>query len=155
MIELRPVPSPEYIFAANIAYNTPKHIFDLSEYDIKIYYYTIFENRSKRNALYINKYNSLEELKKDIYGRCAYHRYGDYTVKSFKEIYHTLDKEELLSKINAMIEQYGNAAISDDNIDICIKTDEEPFRLRDWLEYIEGKDFVLYDRSGNIIPKSE
>lgn len=134
MIEVKNVPTPGIIFVTSVTPNAPKHIFDLSEYDVQIYYCKLFKNRSSRNALYINKYRSLEELEKDIYGQCVYYRYSNYTTVTFKEIYNNLNKEEFLDKINAMIEKYGNAIIAD--IDICVKTDELPIKLMELYDKI-------------------
>ena len=40
--------------------------------------------------------------------------------------------KEFLKKINALIEEYGNAVITDD-ISLCVKTDES-IRLKDWYD---------------------
>lgn len=133
MIEVKNVPK-DYYPIVGMPPTDGNHIFNLSDCNMKIYYYRIFENRSSKNTLYINKYNSLKELEKDIYGRCIHNDGHYYTAKSFKEIYNNLNKEEFLDKINAMIEKYGNAIIAD--IDICVKTDELPIKLMELYDKI-------------------
>lgn len=85
-----------------------KHVFDLSDYDMLIYYYKLFENRTNEDKSYIDKYSSLKELEEDIYGKCTHIEGGDWTTRDFRYIYDSLDKEEFLNKINALIEGYGN-----------------------------------------------
>ena len=63
-----------------------------------------------------------------IFKNCYYY----WLSYDFKEIYNRLDKQEFLKKINALIEEYGNAVITDD-ISLCVKTDES-IRLKDWYD---------------------
>lgn len=70
----------------------------------------------------------LKSIEEDIYGECYYY----WLSYDFKEIYNRLDKQEFLKKINALIEEYGNAVITDD-ISLCVKTDES-IRLKDWYD---------------------
>ena len=102
--------------------------FDLSKNCMEVYYERIFKNRTQENKPYIDKYSSIEELEEDIYGECYYY----WLSYDFKEIYNRLDKQEFLKKINALIEEYGNAVITDD-ISLCVKTDES-IRLKDWYD---------------------
>ena len=44
------------------------HQFNLDNYDIRIYYHKLFDNRTSKDKLYIDKYNSLDELEEDVYG---------------------------------------------------------------------------------------
>lgn len=80
---------------------------DLSELNMFSYYLQILANRSERGIYSINPYNSLEELEKDIYGVCVF-KHQQWRSGDFKEIYNSLDKQEFLNKINALIEEYGN-----------------------------------------------
>lgn len=109
-----------------------KHVFNLSDYDMIIYYHKLFENRTNENRFYIDKYKSSKELEEDIYGECTHIIGGEWTTKDFKEIYNSLDKEEFLKKINALIEAYGNL-IATYTLSVCIKTDE-PIRLLSFIK---------------------
>lgn len=114
-------------------------IIDLDYFNnIWTYYIKIFKNRTERDALYIAKYNSLKELEEDISG-CLIFKHQQWRNGDFKTIYEQLDKEEFLDKINAMIEEYGNAIIAD--IDICVKTDELPIRLMELYNKITTEEF--------------
>ena len=104
---------------------------DLSELNMFSYYLQILANRSERGIYSINLYNSLEEIEEDIYGVCVF-KHQQWRSKDFKEIYNSLNKQEFLRKINALIEEYGNAVITDD-VSLCIKTDES-IRLKDWYD---------------------
>lgn len=109
-----------------------EHTFDLSDYDMLIYYYKLFENRTNKDKFYIEKYTSLRELEEDIYGKCTHIEGGDWTTKDFKDIYNSLDKEVFLNKINALIEEYGNL-INTYTCTVCIKTDE-PIKLLSFIK---------------------
>ena len=86
--------------------------FSLSDDDMLTYYLELFRNRTTKDKTYIEKYNSLEELEEDIYGKCYYDCFIDMGLyKDFKEIYSTLDKYEFLHKMNTLIGQYGNAIV--------------------------------------------
>ena len=99
--------------------------FSLSDDDMLTYYLELFRNRTTKDKTYIEKYNSLEELEEDIYGKCYYDCFIDMGLyKDFKEIYSTLDKYEFLHKMNTLIGQYGNAIVIG-NRALCIKTDED------------------------------
>ena len=119
MINVNKLPRPNY-YGINV-FNTTvvSHTFSLSSDDMLIYYEEIFRNRTNKNKPYIDRFNSIEELEEDIYGECHYY----WLSYDFKEIYNRLDKQEFLKKINALIEEYGNAVITDD-ISLCVKTDE-------------------------------
>lgn len=133
MIEINPLPSsPNDYLVANCDPNLT-YQFGLSNDDMVSYYKEIFRNRTNKNKPYIDRFNSIEELEKDIYGECHYY----WLSYNFKEIYNRLDKQEFLKKINALIEEYGNAVITDD-ASLCIKTDE-PIRLKDWYYTIVNK----------------
>lgn len=128
MIEINPLPSSsnDYLVAncdPNLTYQ-----FSLSNDDMVSYYKEIFRNRTNKNKPYIDRFNSIEELEEDIYGECYYY----WLSYDFKEIYNRLDKQEFFKKINALIEEYGNAVITDD-ISLCVKTDES-IRLKDWYD---------------------
>ena len=84
------------------------HQFNLDNYDIRIYYHKLFDNRTSKDKLYIDKYNSLDELEEDVYGNITHIDGGEWTTKSFKEVYNSLDKEKFLIKINQAIKKYGN-----------------------------------------------
>ena len=71
------------------------------------YYLQILANRSERGIYSINLYNSLEEIEEDIYGVCVF-KHQQWRSKDFKEIYNSLNKQEFLRKINALIKEYGN-----------------------------------------------
>lgn len=104
MIEINPLPRPNY-YGINVFNPTiVSHTFSLSSDDMLIYYEEIFRNRTNKNKPYIDRFNSIEELEEDIYGECHYY----WLSYDFKEIYNRLDKEEFLKKINALIEEYGN-----------------------------------------------
>ena len=109
-----------------------KHVFDLSDYDMLIYYYKLFENRTNEDKSYIDKYSSLKELEEDIYGKCTHIEGGDWTTRDFRYIYNSLDKEEFLNKINALIEGYGNL-INTYTIVVCIEADE-PIKLLSFIK---------------------
>ncbi len=133
MIEINPLPSSsnDYLVAncdPNLTYQ-----FSLSNDDMVSYYKEIFRNRTNKNKPYIDRFNSIEELEEDIYGECYYY----WLSYDFKEIYNRLDKQEFLKKINALIEEYGNAVITDD-VSLCIKTDES-IRLKDWYDSISDE----------------
>ena len=133
MINVNKLPRPNY-YGINV-FNPTKvsHTFSLSSDDMLIYYEEIFRNRTNKNKPYIDRFNSIEELEEDIYGECHYY----WLSYDFKEIYNRLDKQEFLKKINALIEEYGNAVITDD-ISLCIKTDES-IRLKDWHNSISDE----------------
>ena len=119
MINVNKLPRPNY-YGINVFNQTVvSHTFSLSSDDMLIYYEDIFRNRTNKNKPYIDRFNSIEELEEDIYGECHYY----WLSYDFKEIYNRLDKQEFLKKINALIEEYGNAVITDD-ISLCVKTDE-------------------------------
>lgn len=125
---MNPLPSsPNDYLVANCDPNLT-YQFGLSNDDMVSYYKEIFRNRTNKNKPYIDRFNSIEELEEDIYEECHYY----WLSYDFKEIYNSLNKEEFLNKINALIEEYGNAVITDD-ISLCIKTDEL-IRLRDWYD---------------------
>ena len=133
MIKVNKLPRPIY-FVINVFNRTiVSHTFSLSSDDMLIYYEEIFRNRTNKNKPYIDRFNSIEELEEDIYGECHYY----WLSYDFKEIYNRLDKQEFLKKINALIEEYGNAVITDD-ISLCIKTDES-IRLKDWHNSISDE----------------
>lgn len=128
MIEINPLPrSSNDCLVANCDTNLT-YQFGLSNDDIVSYYTEIFKNRTNKNKPYIDRFNSIEELEKDVYGKCRHY----WLSFDFKEIYNSLDKQEFLKKINALIEKYGNAVITDD-VSLCIKTDES-IRLKDWYD---------------------
>ena len=106
--------------------------FGLSNDDMLIYYWQLFENRTNKDKPYIEKYSSSKELEKDVYGLCSRQIKGKVTTKNFKDIYNSLDKEVFLNKINALIEKYGNL-INTYTIAVCIKTDE-PIRLLSFIK---------------------
>ena len=97
-----------------------------------IYYWQLFENRTNNDEPYIEKYGSLKELEKDVYGLCSRQIKGKVTTKNFKDIYDSLDKEVFLNKINALIKEYGNL-INTYTIAVCIKTDE-PIKLLSFIK---------------------
>lgn len=133
MINVNKLPRPNY-YGINVFNPTiVSHTFSLSSDDMLIYYEEIFRNRTNKNKPYIDRFNSIEELEEDIYGECHYY----WLSYDFKEIYNRLDKQEFLKKINALIEEYGNAVITDD-ISLCIKTDES-IRLKDWHNSISDE----------------
>lgn len=133
MINVNKLPRPNY-YGINVFNPTiVSHTFSLSSDDMLIYYEEIFRNRTNKNKPYIDRFNSIEELEEDIYGECYYY----WLSYDFKEIYNRLDKQEFLKKINALIEEYGNAVITDD-ISLCIKTDES-IRLKDWHNSISDE----------------
>lgn len=109
-----------------------EHAFDLSDYDMLIYYHKLFENRTNEDKSYTDKYSSLKELEEDIYGKCTHIEGGDWTTKDFKGIYDSLDKEVFLNKINALIKEYGNL-INTYTVAVCIKTDE-PIKLLSFIK---------------------
>ena len=106
--------------------------FALSNDDMLIYYWQLFENRTNNDEPYIEKYGSLKELEKDVYGLCSRQIKGKVTTKNFKDIYDSLDKEVFLNKINALIKEYGNL-INTYTIAVCIKTDE-PIKLLSFIK---------------------
>lgn len=133
MINVNKLPRPNY-YGINVFNPTVvSHTFSLSSDDMLIYYEEIFRNRTNKNKPYIDRFNSIEELEEDIYGECHYY----WLSYDFKEIYNRLDKQEFLKKINALIEEYGNAVITDD-VSLCIKTDES-IRLKDWHNSISDE----------------
>lgn len=133
MINVNKLPRPNY-YGINVFNPTiVSHTFSLSSDDMLIYYEEIFRNRTNKNKPYIDRFNSIEELEEDIYGECYYY----WLSYDFKEIYNRLDKQEFLKKINALIEEYGNAVITDD-ISLCVKTDES-IRLKDWHNSISDE----------------
>ena len=89
----------------NAHYQPPQ--VDLSELNMFSYYLQILANRSERGIYSINLYNSLEEIEEDIYGVCVF-KHQQWRSKDFKEIYNSLNKQEFLRKINALIKEYGN-----------------------------------------------
>lgn len=126
------------------------HQFNLYDYDIRIYYYKLFDNRTSKDKLYIDKYNSLDELEEDIYGNITHIDGGEWTTKSFKEVYESLDKEKFLIKINQAIKKYGNMISVYGGVPFCIRTDEK-IHLLSYLkglhlnERIETWDMVYND----------
>lgn len=99
---------------------------------------------------YIDKYNSLDELEEDIYGNITHIDGGEWTTKSFKEVYESLDKEKFLIKINQAIKKYGNMISVYGGVPFCIRTDEK-IHLLSYLkglhpnERIETWDMVYND----------
>lgn len=134
MIEISeaPIINNKRMFVAMPDFNS-NHIFDLSEYDMLIYYQKLFEHRTDNDKPYIDKYNSLEELEEDIYRDCTHIDKGDWTTKDFKDIYNTLNKNEFLDKINQLIMTYGNMINTYTLGEICIKTDE-PIKLLSFIK---------------------
>ena len=96
------------------------HQFNLDNYDIRIYYHKLFDNRTSKDKLYIDKYNSLDELEEDVYGNTHIDG-GEWTTKSFKEVYNSLDKEKFLIKINQAIKKYGNMISVYGGVPFCIR----------------------------------
>lgn len=109
------------------------HIFNLSDYDMLIYYHKLFDNRTSENKFYIDKYSSFKELEEDIYGECVHINNGDWTTKDFRDIYDSLDKQVFFNKLNLLIEKYGNLVSSYTVSPFCIKSDVS-VRLLDYLK---------------------
>ena len=110
------------------------HQFNLDNYDIRIYYHKLFDNRTSKDKLYIDKYNSLDELEEDVYGNITHIDGGEWTTNSFKEVYNSLDKEKFLIKINQAIKKYGNMISVYGGVPFCIRTDEKIHLL----SYLKG-----------------
>ena len=81
-----------------------------------------------------DKYNSLDELEEDVYGNITHIDGGEWTTKSFKEVYNSLDKEKFLIKINQAIKKYGNVISVYGGVPFCIRTDEKIHLL----SYLKG-----------------
>ena len=58
----------------------------------------------------------------------------EWTTKSFKEVYNSLDKEKFLIKINQAIKKYGNMISVYGGVPFCIRTDEKIHLL----SYLKG-----------------
>mgnify|MGYP000041506402 CR=1 FL=1 len=97
---------------------------DLSESNLKIYFWKLFENRTKKDKSYISKYNSIGELEEDIYGDLYFPQDDEYIKIAFQEVYSKLDKEIFFAKVNEMIAQYGNMLVVDSINALYIKSDE-------------------------------
>lgn len=110
-------------------------VIDFSKDNMEVFYTKLFENRTKKNKSYIDKYSSIKELEEDIYGRCYFGLQFNYGGTQFKYIYKQLDKNTFLAKINDMISQYGNMMVLD-GTNLCVRSDE-PLRLLDCI-----KDFL-------------
>ena len=68
------------------------HQFNLDNYDIRIYYHKLFDNRTSKDKLYIDKYNSLDELEEDVIEiEPIYKLIKDNPDKTKEEIYKMLD----------------------------------------------------------------
>ena len=74
------------------------HQFNLYDYDIRIYYYKLFDNRTSKDKLYIDKYNSLDELEEDIYGNITHIDGGNGLLKVLKKSMKVLIKRNSLSR---------------------------------------------------------
>ena len=121
MIKLSNPPVPEWDGIMAFMPVVGTYEFALSNDDMLIYYWQLFENRTNNDEPYIEKYGSLKELEKDVYGLCSRQIKGKVTTKNFKDIYDSLDKEVFLNKINAY------------TIAVCIKTDE-PIKLLSFIK---------------------
>ena len=132
MIKLSNPPVPEWDGIMAFMPVVGTYEFALSNDDMLIYYWQLFENRTNNDEPYIEKYGSLKELEKDVYGLCSRQIKGKVTTKNFKDIYNSLDKEVFLNKINALIKEYGNL-INTYTIAVCIKTDE-PIKLLSFIK---------------------
>ena len=77
---------------------------------------------------------SLDELEEDVYGNITHIDGGEWTTKSFKEVYNSLDKEKFLIKINQAIKKYGNMISVYGGVPFCIRTDEKIHLL----SYLKG-----------------
>ena len=68
------------------------HQFNLDNYDIRIYYHKLFDNRTSKDKLYIDKYNSLDELEEDVIEiEPIYKLIKDNPDKTKEETYKMLD----------------------------------------------------------------
>ena len=74
------------------------HQFNLDNYDIRIYYHKLFDNRTSKDKLYIDKYNSLDELEEDVYGNITHIDGGEWTTKVLKKSITVLIKRNSLSR---------------------------------------------------------